>query len=418
MKSHVTGALRWLDFFAATVVRASLGGSAVLENFRAAFAESLDIDASSVMLFGSGRSALYALTMSLDLPSDAEVLLPGYTCVVVPNVFLHLGLPVRYVDIASGRWNPDAMSIAQAITPRTALVVLPHNFGLCMEGIESLRDRFPDVVFVEDAAHAWGSRDVKGRMAGTRAQAAFFSFEYSKPLTTGTGGALVLNDMALRERFAASQPALHMPSRSQVLRQILTLAWHRFGQSAPNAVMRGLTALLKRPAQAAGVVARTSDEELSGAAMPDYTVGLSPWSAALGLQQLRRAETVWAARRNQTAVYDAILAKAPGWMLPMHGEDEVLLRYPVRINDRAQRAVVMSGLEALGIVPGVWFDDVVHPAGSMRYGYEAGSCPEGEATARAVLNLPLGLHAELTLRQLQSLRELAHGLPRRLGRSA
>ena len=99
-------------------------------------------------------------------------------------------------------------------------------------------------------------------------------------------------------------------------------------------------------------------------------------------------------------------------------EGEVLLRYPVRIGDPAQRAAVMRGLKALDIVPGVWFDDVVHPVGSLRYGYEAGTCPEGEAAARAVLNLPLGLHAELTPRQLQGLRALAHGLPGQPGRSA
>ena len=417
MRDHVTGALCWWDFVAATL-RAPLDGAVMLENFRAVFAASLGLDASSVTLFGSGRSALHALTAGLDLPPDAEVLLPGYTCVVVPNVFLHLGLPVRYVDIAPNRWNPDAVSIAQAISSRTALVVLPHNFGLCMDGIERLRERFPAVVFVEDAAHAWGSRDAVGRMAGTRAQAAFFSFEYSKPFTTGIGGALVLNDAALRERLAARLPALHAPSRSQVLRQVLTLAWHRLGQTAPGAVMRGLTALLKLPARATGVVARTPDSELSGASAPDYAVGLRPWSAALGLRQLRRAEAVWAARRRQAAAYDALLAGAPGWTLPVHGEGEVLLRYPVRIGDPAQRAAVMRGLKALDIVPGVWFDDVVHPAGCLRYGYETGTCPEGEAAARAVLNLPLGLHAGLTPRQLQGLQALAHGSPGQPGRSA
>ena len=96
----------------------------------------------------------------------------------------------------------------------------------------------------------------------------------------------------------------------------------------------------------------------------------------------------------------------------------MLLRYPVRIGDPAQRAAVMRGLKALDIVPGVWFDDVVHPAGCLRYGYETGTCPEGEAAARAVLNLPLGLHAGLTPRQLQGLQALAHGSPGQPGRSA
>ncbi len=406
MKGHVTGALRWWDFLTATL-RAALEGEAALVKFRAAFAASLGLDPSRVTLFGSGRAALHALVAGLELPAGSEVLLPGYTCVVVPNVFLHLGLPVRYVDIAPGRWNPDAEAIAEAITPRTALVVLPHNFGLCLDGIERLRERFPGVVFVEDAAHAWGSRDAAGRMAGTRAQAAFFSFEYSKPLTTGIGGALVLNDVPLRARMATRLPVLRAPSRGQVLRQVLTLAWHRLGQAAPGALVRGLTALLRLPARALGVVARTPDSEISGEARPDYAAGLRPWSAALGLAQVQRAEAVWAARRRQARAYDTLLAGAPGWILPSHGEAEVLLRYPVRIDDPVRRAAVMRGLEALDIVPGVWFDDVVHPAGSLRYGYDAGACPQGEAAARAVLNLPLGLHAELSEQQRRGLRALA-----------
>lgn len=405
MKSHVTGALRWWDFLTATV-QATLDREAVLGKFRAAFAASLGLDASRVTLFGSGRAALHALVAGLELPADAEVLLPGYTCVVVPNVFLHLGLPVRYVDIAPGGWNPDPEALGAAISPRTALVVLPHNFGLCMAGIERLRERFPQVVFVEDAAHAWGSRDAEGRIAGTRAQAAFFSFEYSKPLTTGIGGALVLNDVKLRARMATRLPPLKPLKRGQVLRQVLTLAWHRLGQSAPGSVIRALTGVLRLPARALGVVARTSDAEISGEAAPDYTAGLPPWAAALGLRQVLRAEAVWDARRRQVADYDALLAGAPGWTLPSAAAGEVLLRYPVRIDDDAQRLAVMRGLEALDIVPGVWFDDVVHPAGSLRYGYDAGACPQGEAAARGVLNLPLGLHADLSEAQRQGLRAL------------
>ena len=54
MRDHVTGALCWWDFVAATF-RAPLDGAVMLENFRAVFAASLGLDASSVTLFGSGR---------------------------------------------------------------------------------------------------------------------------------------------------------------------------------------------------------------------------------------------------------------------------------------------------------------------------------------------------------------------------
>ncbi|MET0208523.1 MAG: aminotransferase class I/II-fold pyridoxal phosphate-dependent enzyme, partial [Burkholderiaceae bacterium] len=145
MKGHVAGALRWRDFASAAVHWLRRGARSG-EDFRAAFARSLGVAPESVWLYGTGRAALHALTASLDLPRGAEVLLPGYTCVVVPNVFMHLGLKVRYVDIAADDFNPTAQAISEAIQPQTALVVVPHNFGLCLEGLDGrggLRERHP-----------------------------------------------------------------------------------------------------------------------------------------------------------------------------------------------------------------------------------------------------------------------------------
>ncbi|MFG6415734.1 DegT/DnrJ/EryC1/StrS family aminotransferase [Roseateles sp. DC23W] len=394
MKSHAATALRWLDFPMATW-RWLRRGDASLKDFRARFAASLGVEPARVHLFGSGRAALHAYVASLGLPSDAEVLLPGYTCAVVPNVFEHLGLAVRYVDIAPGGFNPDAAAVAAAIGPQTRLVVLPHNFGLCMAGIAGLRERFPRVVFVEDAAHAWGSRDADGRMVGTLGHAAFFSFEYSKPLSTGLGGALLVNTEAVWQ-----SPPLHAPAASVVAKQALTLAWHRLVQALPAPWLRGIKQLLRAPTRRLGVVADTPAGELQGSARPDYRLGLHPWSAALGDRQACRAAEVWAARRAQAQVYDTLV---PAALRPERGAGDVLLRYPVRLPAGLSREAFAALLAVDDIELGCWFDDVVHPRGSLRYGYCTGDCPVGEATADSVGNLPLGLHAGLSDRHRQAL---------------
>lgn len=394
MKSHAATALRWLDFPMATW-RWLRRGDASLQDFRASFAASLGVEPDRVHLFGSGRAALHAYVASLGLPADAEVLLPGYTCAVVPNVFEHLGLAVRYVDIAPGGFNPDAAAVAAAIAPQTRLVLLPHNFGLCMAGIAGLRERFPQVMFVEDAAHAWGSRDADGRMVGTLGHAAFFSFEYSKPLSTGLGGALLVNDEAVWQ-----SPALHAPAARVVAKQALTLAWHRLVQALPAPWLRGIKQLLRAPTRRLGVVADTPAGELQGSARPDYRLGLHPWSAALGDRQACRAAEVWAARRAQAQVYDALV---PAALRPERGAGDVLLRYPLRLPAGLSRDTLAALLAADDIELGCWFDDVVHPRGSLRYGYRTGDCPVGEATADCVANLPLGLHAGLSDRHRQAL---------------
>lgn len=395
MKAHAATALRWLDFPLATL-RWLFRGEACLDDFRQRFAASLGVEAGRVHLFGSGRAALHAYVDSLGLPADAEVLLPGYTCAVVPNVFAHLGLRVRYVDIEAGGFNPSAAAIAAAIGPATRLVLLPHNFGLALNGIAGLRERFPHVVFVEDAAHAWGSRDAEGRVVGTLGHAAFFSFEYSKPLSTGLGGALLVNEAA----SAWTPPARHRPAAAAVAKQALTLAWHRLVQTLPAPLLSGLKGLLRAPSRRLGVVADTPAAELQGAARPDYRLGLHPWSAALGERQARRAAEVWAARRAQAQAYDALL---PAARRATRGEGDVLLRYPLRLPPGLDRDILTAALARDGIELGCWFDDVVHPRGSLRPGYTAGDCPVGEATANCAANLPLGLHARLSARQARAL---------------
>ncbi|WP_431259111.1 DegT/DnrJ/EryC1/StrS family aminotransferase [Roseateles chitinivorans] len=413
MKGHVAGALRWRDLPGA-LLHWLRRGEAGVEDFRAAFARSLGLDPAEVgevRLFGTGRAALHAFVASLDLPIGSEVLLPGYTCVVVPNVFMHLGLAVRYVDIARDDFNPTPDALSNEMSPDTRLVVVPHNFGLVTEGLDALRAKHPDVVFVEDAAHAWGSTDAIGRTVGTLGHAAFFSFEYSKPLTTGIGGALVIHDPASRARFAARMPALRSPAASTVVKQLLTLCWHRLTMSLPRPALRALVALLRAPSRMLGVVAKTPDSEVAGETAPDYRAGLHPLSAAVGLMQARRCDELQAMRRAQAQDYDALLANLPGWEWPVRAPGAVLLRYPVLLPDAATRDAAIAALEDAGIVGGTWFDDVVHPRGSRRFGYAEGECPNGERAARTVLNLPLGRHARLRPSQRADLRAIAerHG---------
>ncbi|MDT9001236.1 DegT/DnrJ/EryC1/StrS family aminotransferase [Paucibacter sp. APW11] len=405
MRSPVVSALRWFDFARAAWMYLR-GGEGCLDQFRAEFAASLGMPAESVWLFGSGRAALHALVAALALKAGDEVLLPGYTCVVVPNVFMHLGLGVRYVDIEAGGFNPTAEAIAAAISAATRVVVVPHNFGLITTGLTQLRARFPGIVFIEDAAHAWGAREgAGGAFAGTLGQGGFYSFEYSKCLSTGLGGALLIGDEALRRRFVA--PALQRPRGGALARQALTLAWHRLVAALPGPALAALQVLLRLPSRALGLVAQTPASELSGASRPNYAQGLHPLAAALGLCQLRRAARLWALRDAQARRYDEVFAGSSRFERPARAAGAVLLRYPLRLRQPAERAALMAELKALGIMADCWFDDVVHPRGSLRHGYTAGQCPVGEAAAEAVINLPLGLHAQLSAAQWRGLRRLA-----------
>ena len=431
MIRHTVSALRWRDLLAAAFPRPDTP-----EALRQALAQALGRPAEALWLTGAGRSALHAFVRATRRSAQDEALLPGYTCVVVPNVFLHLGVAVRYVDIAATSVNPTPEAWAHAITPRTRWLVLPHNFGVPTEGLAALRARFPQLLIVEDAAHAWGSRHADGSPVGTHGHAAFFSFEYSKCLSTGLGGALLVNDAALRPAVAQALAGQHAPSAKTQLKVLLTLAYHLTQATWPGWLAATLTALARAPSRALGLVAATRPAELSGQAQPDYLQALPPRLAALALPQLARMPQVLALRRQQARHYAEALAGSP-WLEtlagaaagqlpagvgaaagPAQGQPGVdvesaaaLLRFPLAVADPAQREALRDGLRALGIEPGVWFDDVVHPAGSLRHGYTEGDCPNGERLARCIVNLPLGLHARLSRRQWHGLRRLAQQPP-------
>ena len=79
---------------------------------------------SSWFYFWKGRVALFCLLKSLNLNKEDEVILPGLTCVVVPNAIIYAGLKPVYVDINTDTYNLDVNLIEQKITKRTKAIII------------------------------------------------------------------------------------------------------------------------------------------------------------------------------------------------------------------------------------------------------------------------------------------------------
>ena len=61
--------------------------------------------------FMGGRVALSACIYALDLQPEDEVIIPGYTCVVVPNAFHFAGIKTIYSDIELDTYGLDVEQI-------------------------------------------------------------------------------------------------------------------------------------------------------------------------------------------------------------------------------------------------------------------------------------------------------------------
>lgn len=147
----------------------------------------------------SGTSALSTILGALDIGPGDEVVIPVYTFVATYNaVVLNYALPV-FVDTDLESFQIDADKIEPAITSNTRLVMPVHIGGspADLDKIIEVTNK-AKVPMVEDACQAhlasW-----KGKMVGNYGLSGAFSFQSSKNLNSGEGGAIITNDEAFAE---------------------------------------------------------------------------------------------------------------------------------------------------------------------------------------------------------------------------
>jgi perosamine synthetase len=168
------------------------GGGKQVERFEAQYAALTG--AKHCLATANGTSALFTAMCALDVGPGDEVIVPPYTFVATINVvLLRHALPV-FVDTDPDTFQIDARKIATAITPRTRLIVPVHLGGAAADLDTTLAAaRTRDVPVLEDACQAHLA-EWKGRKVGTFGRAGCFSFQASKNLNAGEGGALLTDD--------------------------------------------------------------------------------------------------------------------------------------------------------------------------------------------------------------------------------
>lgn len=148
------------------------------------------------------RCALQAVGV---VPGD-EVIVPGLTWVATAQAALDVGANVVLVDINPETLCLDPAAVAAAITPKTKAIIPVHLYGcMCdMDALGALAAKH-QLKIVEDVAHQHGSV-WRGRRAGSLGDAGSFSFQQSKVLSSGEGGAITCDDDAVYQTsFALKQ---------------------------------------------------------------------------------------------------------------------------------------------------------------------------------------------------------------------
>ncbi|MBA4370544.1 MAG: hypothetical protein C0418_03070 [Coriobacteriaceae bacterium] len=237
----------------------------------------------------------------------------------------------------------DVSQVEAAITERTKAVLPVHIFGQCvdMDPLLEIASRHRLVV-IEDACQAIGAT-YKGRRAGSLARAAVFSFFPSKNLgCAGDGGMIVTDDEALAA--TTRKLAGHGTTKKY---------FHdTFGTNSRLDALQAAILSVKLP-------------------------HLDGWNAQ---------------RREGAAVYDELLAGAPGLELPVSREygDAVYHLYVAKAASAALAGKVMAALGEAGIGTALYYPLALHEQEVFmkQSGYMQPSLPVAESCDGATFALP------------------------------
>jgi dTDP-4-amino-4,6-dideoxygalactose transaminase len=153
----------------------------------------------------NGTVSLRLALMAADLPAESEVIVPPYTFLATASAALETNMVPVFADVALDTFNLSPAAVEAVITPRTRAIIPVHLGGQPaeMDALLAIARRH-NLVVIEDAAQAHGA-SYHGQPVGALGRAGSFSFQSSKNLTCGEGGAIVTSD----EAFAETCRSLH-----------------------------------------------------------------------------------------------------------------------------------------------------------------------------------------------------------------
>lgn len=321
-----------------------------VREFEQAFAAR--VGAAEAVATTSCTTALALALHACGVGPEDEVIVPSLSFIATANAVWHCGARPVFADIDPRTYNLDAEAAERAITARTKAIMPVHQVGLPadMDAFIALGKRH-GVTIVEDAACAIGAT-YKGRPIGSLPSLACFSLHPRKVITTGEGGMIAVQDVALADRLRRLRA--HGMDTSDLARHT-----------------------------ASDVIIETYPER-------GFNFRMTDMQAALGLCQLQELDWILERRRKLAQRYTAALQRIPHLEPPYEPPyaQRTWQSYCVRLAPGApvERTELMRNLLRDGIATrrGVM---AIHEEAS--YAGAAEQLPHTEAVTRETLMLPL-----------------------------
>ncbi len=148
----------------------------------------------------SCTAALEMAALILGIEEGDEIIMPSYTFVSTANAFVLRGAKPVFVDIDKEALNINTSLIENNITNKTRAIVVVHygGYGCDMSKIKNISRKY-SIPIIEDAAQCFLSQ-YKNQSLGTFGDIGCYSFHYTKNISCGEGGAILINNKELIEK--------------------------------------------------------------------------------------------------------------------------------------------------------------------------------------------------------------------------
>lgn len=302
------------------------------------------------LTFNSGTSALHAMLLAYGIGSDDNVIVPSFSFIATANSVLFVNATPQFADIEGKTFGLDPAEVEKKITPNTR-AIMPMHYGGTGCDILALREvaRDNDILLLEDAAEAIGAK-VSNKKVGGIGDSSIISFCGNKVMTTGEGGCVLTNSQDIYQKLQL----IRSHGRNDVVNYFTT------SQSLDYIEL-------------------------------GYNWRISSMTAAIGLSQMKKIDTLISLRRKNSSRLSNQLSKFKWLRTPKESEDRfnVYQMYTIEIDDYDIREKLRSFLSTNGITSKVYFDPIHQ---SKFYTGKTGNnyvLPMTETVSRKVLTLPM-----------------------------
>jgi dTDP-4-amino-4,6-dideoxygalactose transaminase len=326
----------------------------------------------------SGTAALHLALEAIGIGPGDEVIVPTMTFTATAEVVVYLGARPILVDCEPDTLNLDLSDVERKISPLTKAII-PVHFGgqpCDMDKILAIARNY-HLKVIEDAAHALPAR-YKGKRVGAIGDITCFSFYVTKPIATGEGGMATTNNSEWAEKM--QMMSLHGISKD---------AWKRYSSEG---------------------------SWYYEVVFPGYKYNMTDLAAALGIEQLKKCDLFWQARKRIAAAYHEGLRDLQEIETPSCRPEleHAWHLYVIKLELKRlclHRNEFIAALKDKGIGTSVHFIPLhLHPFYRDNFGYKPEDFPNASLAFERIISLPI--YPRMTQADVETVTEAVKSIAR------